>query len=165
MPKLKILWYDVQYKEELTALMAECFPNEAWNGPSFKRFTARSKYPKRSNVIKVLVDRYGKVYSAMFYTMMQDECRIRRIGTPRQHRNQGYATRLIESLMGPKSLIRREHFAVRVKEDDLRGQTFFRDNKTLGFKFDPTAIERDALKHITHCTFRFHKTLPVLAAS
>jgi hypothetical protein len=78
-------------------------------------------------------------------------------------RRQGYATDMIHSLVGPDSSTRREYFTVRVREDYLAGQLFFRDSK-LGFKFDPKTKHRYEKPHQRNksgYTFRFRKNVGV----
>ena len=151
----KLMWCQDEHIPQLKALFAICFPEEKWTSASFRKFTAHNH---SDNTIKVLLDRNNVVLGALLYTLRANECRVRRIAVVPDHRRQGLASFMLDSLVGPKSSTRRDNFVVRVREDYLLGQLFFRDCK-FGFKFDPKS------KHVYEdrmagYTFRLKK--PVL---
>lgn len=156
----RLVWCQVEHINQLLTLLEECFPDENWTRSSLSKFT---RPPHNDNTIKVLADKKHNVIGALFYTLQAKECRIRRIAVRSDMRRQGHATSMIHSLIKPDSSTRREYFTVRVREDYLDGQLFFRDSK-LGFKFDPKTkhrYEKPSQRNLSGYTFRFHKNVGV----
>lgn len=109
---LKVQWFDEKYAGQLVALHRACFPKEDWQAEDFQRFIDK---PGKNNVLKVVTDDRGRVYASLLYTLSAYECVIRRVGVIESHRRVGLATFAINSLVSPRSPIKRKVFSAAVR--------------------------------------------------
>ncbi len=158
---LTLRWMSNDDVPQLIVLYKECFPLEFWLAKDFNKFMQNKS--NRNNVVKSLVDDSGVVRGSLMYTLESDSCRIRRIAVPENDRHKGHATTMMNTLVGPRSPVRRKLFVARVRENNLPAQLFFKT--ALGFSFNPKRErERDEEQKVDYFEFTFVKTnVPVIS--
>ena len=127
--RMVLRWYDPAHGKWLSDLHRCCFPQENWTQKDFDRFMAK----RSSNVVKVLVregDNEPIVYGSFLYTLEVSTCRIRRVAVWPDYRRQGLASFMLNTMISPRSPVRRSVFTARIGRDNFDAKHFF---ESMGF--------------------------------
>jgi GNAT superfamily N-acetyltransferase len=154
--KTAVRWYSDGDGQALALLHAACLPHEKWTAADFRKFIGN---PNRNNVIKVLTDDNGCLLGSILYTVGLDSVWLRRVCVHPELRRSGLGRRLVETLIGPKSLVKRALVTARARERSLEAHLFMRK---LGFRpGDPAILSNAYWDGESAYVFTYCKTVAV----
>jgi GNAT superfamily N-acetyltransferase len=154
---------------QLEFLLHRGFPDEAWTEDDLRRFRRKQD---RNNVVKVLSGADDEpdadnVFGGLLYTVEPTKVRVRRIVIAEEYRGRGYGAFLLNTLIGPRSAVRRRFYEARVPEEETGAHLFFgsagfRVPRIGGILHPSRAEEKQGAK--PRYLFTFQKHVPALVA-